>query len=283
MKHIFTLLLIIAVALAPAEAWSKRKVNPTRTKVDTLAHSANGMNKEIAITNAGKQLSGQWTVMTVNKKEVKLKDAPYIYLDFRNNTLYGNNGCNYINGNFSFDGGKAFSFSNIVTSKLSCANASVSKNINKALNDTRGIRLTRNINLDYITLLDKKGNELMTLKRQNLEFMNGLWVVKEVADSNIIDSNIYIVIDMELLTVNASSGCNIINGLIQVDNEKDFAVEFLDLTSTKNECPTADVETQVLIALEETELVKKVSEKEIALLNKHGKIILVLRKASITE
>ena len=141
--------------------------------------------------------------------------------------------------------------------------------------------VTRLFSIDYMALMNQRGQVVMRLKRQNLDLLNGPWIVKELNGVNVVDKNVKLVIDIQMLTVNATSGCNIINGIVTIDPNKDLAVQFEDLKSSHNVCPNIETETKVLLALEETESCKRINDNEMALLNRKGSIVTVLRRIDL--
>ena len=114
-------------------------------------------------------------------------------------------------------------------------------------------------------LKNKRRDVIVKLRRQNLDFMNGPWLVKKINDVNVADRDIKLVNDVDMLTVNITSGCNIINGVITIDPMKEYAIEYEDLKSSHNQCPNIDTETRLLIALEETLYCRKHSASEVEL------------------
>ena len=121
----------------------------------------------------------------------------------------------------------------------------------------------------------------MTLRRQNLDFVNGPWVVKQLGDTIITDRNLRVVIDTQLMTLHGNSGCNIINGVMHIDTTKDFALQFEDLQSSENECDNMPFETRMLIALEQTESCKRINDQEIALMDGKGHIMMTLLRIKL--
>ena len=121
----------------------------------------------------------------------------------------------------------------------------------------------------------------MVLRRQNLDFLNGAWLVKEMGGTNVSERNVRVVIDVQMLTVNALTKCNIINGIVKIDPRKEFDVEFEDLKSSHNQCDDINTETQMLINMEETVSCKKINDSEMALLDHKGAIVIVLKRIDL--
>jgi heat shock protein HslJ len=135
--------------------------------------------------------------------------------------------------------------------------------------------------MQYLHLTNNKGQELMTLRRQNLDFLNGPWQLKELNGENIMDKNVKVVIDIPMLTINAVTSCNVINGIVHIDPTKHYDVQFEDLQSSHYLCPDIQLETDVLIGLEETATCKAINSNEMALLDNKGNIILRLTKIDL--
>ena len=112
---------------------------------------------------------------------------------------------------------------------------------------------------------NKHRDVVIKLRRQNLDFMNGPWLVKSLNGVNVANRDIKLVNDVDMLTVNITSGCNIINGVININPMKEFAIEYEDLKSSHNQCPNIDTETRLLIALEETQFCRRRNSYEVEL------------------
>ena len=236
--------------------------------------------KPVVITQPAKQLYGEWTIIEVRKKEVFTQERPYIYLDFNGDKIYGNNGCNSINGGFALQGSN-ISFNNIISTRMSCHSTTPERTIMKALAEVQAYSVTSLYNVEYLNLKNAKGTVVMVLRRQNLDFLNGAWLVKEMGGTNVSERNVRVVIDVQMLTVNALTKCNIINGIVKIDPRKEFDVEFEDLKSSHNQCDDINTETQMLINMEETVSCKKINDSEMALLDHKGAIVIVLKRIDL--
>ena len=78
-----------------------------------------------------------------------------------------------------------------------------------------------------------------------------------------------------------SSDVNIINGSIHIDTTKDFAIQFEDIRSTGYPCDNMEVETALLVALEQAESCKRINDNEMALLNGKGTIVVVITRIKL--
>lgn len=276
--------LACAVALVPESAIAAKKKTKKYEKQEVKIEIApvQPQPDTVRITNAAKQLYGEWTIESVRGKKVTTTERPYIYLDFKIGSVYGNNGCNAINGNFKLNGDK-LKFGDMIQTNKSCRNVTSERTVMRAIAEADRFMVTRLFNVDRMTIYNQRGAAVMQLKRQNLDLLNGPWVVKELNGVNVTDKNVRLVIDIQMLTVNATSGCNIINGVVNIDPSKDFAVQFEDLKSSNNVCPNIETETKVLLALEETDTYKRINDNEMALLNRQGEIVTVLHRIDLRK
>lgn len=237
----------------------------------------------VDISNPQKQLYGEWTIVEVHGKAVETRDRAYIYLDFAGgNKFYGNNGCNAINGTFELHD-KQISFSDMVSTMALCDNATSERTVMRALTSTRSYAVSELYKTYYLELCDNRGKTVMKLRRQNLDFLNGAWMVKEMGGANVLQKNIRLVVDIQMLTVTALTQCNIINGVVHIDPRKECDLQFEDLKSPHNACEGIDDETQLLINLEETTTCKRINDNEIGLMNHTGTIVLVLARLDLKK
>ncbi len=276
---VFSVLLAMLAVSPNAHAWKKNK--KYEKQVVTIEQAApQELPKPVVITQPAKQLYGEWTIIEVRKKEVFTQERPYIYLDFNGDKIYGNNGCNSINGGFALQGSN-ISFNNIISTRMSCHSTTPERTIMKALAEVQAYSVTSLYNVEYLNLKNAKGTVVMVLRRQNLDFLNGAWLVKEMGGTNVSERNVRVVIDVQMLTVNALTKCNIINGIVKIDPRKEFDVEFEDLKSSHNQCDDINTETQMLINMEETVSCKKINDSEMALLDHKGAIVIVLKRIDL--
>ena len=280
-SKIFILLLTI-VLLTPATPLGakKKKENKNDRQTVTIDGEENVEGK-VAITDAESQMYGEWTLVELHRK-------PYygarssLLLDFTKNRMMGCLGTNSVNGIFTLKGDK-MQFTDLVTTSITTSSSDSEDDILKSLRDTHAVYLTRVGESEYLNLRDKKGSTILKYRRQNIDYLNGGWRVKEVDSEDVEKRNIKMVIDVDMLTVNATSGCNIINGVITIDKTKENALEFEDLVSPHNQCPNLAVETRVLIALEETIACKRLGNNKVALLDRQGHTVLLLHRLNVRD
>jgi heat shock protein HslJ len=274
----------MAVLMAPSTMDARKKKDKKMEKRGVNIENVNIVDQpmqEVAITNPAQQLYGEWDIVTMRKKKVYSLERAYLYLDFKGgNKVYGNNGCNTINGTFQLSGNN-LKFGEFISSGESCHNVTNEKTIMHTLADVRRYTLQTQYNAQYMNLMNSKGTVIMILKRHNLDAMNGAWLVKEIYSENIAEKGMRLVIDAVMQTIHGDTGCNIINGIITLDHTKDMAIQFEDLRSTEHNCEDINYETSLLLALETTESCKRINQNEMALLDNKGSIVLVLQRLSL--
>ena len=286
MRRYIVLTLLIAVLLAPtsmdARKKKEKKMNKRSVEVENVIADVEQPMRNVTITNPAQQLYGEWDIIELrNNKKVYTIERAYLYLDFAGgNKVYGNNGCNTINGTFQLSGDN-LKFSDFISTENSCHNVTSEKTIMHALADVRRFNVQSQYNAQYMNLMNSKGNIVMVLKRHNLDAMNGAWLVKEIDSENVSELNMRLVIDAVMQTIHGDTGCNIINGIISLDPTKDMAIQFEDLHSDDHECETIEYETALLLALENTVSCKRINQQEMALLDNKGTIVIMLQRITL--
>lgn len=282
---ILSLITIIALSCSSTKnATGSSRTNGSRTEVDGSTSGKKGTSNAsttlVGVNDIALQLGGEWNVVSVNGKNIPGEPRAYLHFDFKNNRLYGNNGCNYINGTFTADATR-LTLSEMISTMMACENSGTERAVMKALGEVEGFKLTEKNGVHFLQLLNAKGHSLMKLRRQNVNFVNGAWTVKEIAGTPTEDKEVRLVIDTDQLKIHGCTGCNIVNGGIYIDTTKDRAIQFQQLISTRKMCPNMRTETALLVALEETYYCEKVNDREIKLLDDKGNVTVVLTRLDI--
>lgn len=235
------------------------------------------------ITNA---LSGQWTITqvgttTINREE----DVPYIIFNPKENRFYGNNGCNYINGSYQVDDNGLISFSKIMVTMKYCAGVEFDALINKVLNEGNKVKATFKTigNESYLYLVDSNKQALMTLKRSNMEFLNGQWQVTEINGTSIDDEEANVFFDVAEGKIHGNTGCNFFNGKITFDPAEANSVNFSEMGVTRMACLKGEQERNMLVALERATTAINTGRDTVMLTDGSGKKLLVLRRTAIEK
>jgi len=276
--------LLLTLLLAPASAEARKKKDNKYDKKAVTVEQVSAVEqpmRELPVTDPAMQLSGEWDIVMLARKKVYTLERAYVYLDFAGgNKVYGNNGCNTINGTFTLSG-HDLRFSEFITTGKSCNNVTSERTIMKALEDARRYTLTTQYNIHYLNLLNAKGNTVAVLKRHSVDLLNGAWLVKEINSENVSDCNVRVVIDADQQSIHADTGCNIVNGVMTLDPSKDMAVQFEDLRGTDYNCADIAVETALLLALENTASYKRINQNEMALMDNKGRIVVMLYRMQL--
>lgn len=243
-----------------------------------------GATATISYTSSiSKDLAGEWSMRTLRNKEINTRERAYLVFNFTetDSLIYGNNGCNVINGTIHTHGANKISFVNMLTTMAECHNSTSERSIMKALNEVTAYKISTQNGIRYLTLMNAKGQNLIYLKNQDINFLNGAWTVSSINEESMTSKNVRIVIDIQEMKIHGNSGCNLFNGTLFIDPDKDWAVEFQELVSTRKMCPDINIETALLVALEETQTCKKLTSNEIALYDGAGKQVATLRRLNL--
>jgi len=266
---IFTLLVALLACPDVAMAKKKKKKEKDKDKKTSVFIERQQEEVDLPITNEFEQINGEWNVVELKNNLVSLtSERVYLNFDVIGKMIYGNTGTNTLNAAYRLDGNKLKIRGLVTTKKVSnySSDLQIERELCDVLDDEPSLALVKVGDIEYMELKDRRRNVVAKLRRQNLDFMNGPWLVKTLNGTDIIDRDIKLVNDIDMLTVNITSGCNIINGVITIDPYKEFAIEYEDLKSTNYQCPNIDTETRLLIALEEAQFCHKRNGTEVELL-----------------
>lgn len=234
-------------------------------------------------TDLSKALSGEWVITAVGKTIIKQDDdIPYVTFSPSEKRFYANNGCNIINGSYELSPTGMLSFSNVLSTMRYCPQAQYDALINKVLNDgcLALVKFETIGNEAYLTLWTDHQN-LMTLRRANMDFLNGNWRITEVNGNPIDDDEANIFFDIAEKKIHGNTGCNYFNGDIFFDPEVANSIALSNMGVTRMMCPKIDQERAMLVALEEANTVIRGGDDTAILLNASGKQVITLRRIPI--
>ena len=172
-------------------------------------------------------------------------------------------------------------FSNTLSTMKYCADVPYADAIGAALNGQE--RLTAEsyrLGQDtYLYLKNAAGKTVLTLRRHNMEFLNGNWLVTSINGKQIDDEECNIFIDIAELKTHGNTGCNYFNGDIYIDPGATNAIDFSNMGVTKMACPKTAQETAMLVALEEaTTAIAGKNDNTVLLLDRNGKQVMTLKR-----
>ena len=126
---------------------------------------------------------------------------------------------------------------------------------------------------------------MMTLRRHNINYIEGAWQVTKVKGQNTKEMPIRMVIDLADSKVHGNAGCNVMNGELSLNMAVEGGISFSNIVTTRMACPDLESEYQYLNALAEVKSVKPVhsvkGKVETAdLLNAAGEPVIEIKRIS---
>ena len=229
----------------------------------------------------GKSLIGEWTIIKVGTTDIRQdEDMPYINFSPAELRFYAFNGCNIINGDYRVEGSTIILSQVLCTQRL-CPDISYDGGINYALREGEKIHVSiKDIgNESYMYLSDGTGHKLLTLRRHNMDFLNGEWVVVKIGNETVDDEGVNIFFDISAKKIHGNSGCNYFNGNISMDPATANSINFTNMGVTRMSCPNSDRERKMLVALEQTATAIRGGSDKALLIDRKGKTLLTLKRA----
>lgn len=223
-------------------------------------------------------VKGDWAIESVYGHPVVGEQVPFIKFVPSEKKIYGNNGCNVINADYTcVPSDSIMRFDHIASTMMMCSKQGLTDyEINTALGAAH-YYTWRIVDTDYyITLLDESGRQLMEMMHQNFEFLNGTWSVTRLNDNKINVEGMKLVIDIDEGKLHGNTGCNILNGNVEIDMDQPNSISFSSIGITRMMCPDNKYETGFVVALEEVSAARPVSGSEVILYNSQHKPVLTL-------
>lgn len=262
--------------LLKEEKAAKAEAEKAMAKVDgKLQQIADGQDKG--------SLSGDWAIETVLGKKAVGETAPFIKFVPSEKRIYGNNGCNIINGSYIDDpNDSSIAFSKLATTMMLCAQSNITDTeIGEALGLT--VRYTIENGSDDESVLrffDAGGKEVMQLMHRDFHFLDGTWAVIAIDGEKVNVEGMKVALDVDEKRLHGNTGCNIINGELETDMDAANSISFSRIGMTRMACPDSGWETRMMVALEEAVTAKKISADEIEFIGSNGKQVMLLKKSS---
>lgn len=259
-----------------------------RKKVKTVTESEPAPVESVEpvrVAVGSQNVRGEWIVIKASGREINtLDERAYLFFSRHDNKLYGYTGCNYINSGYKAEGGK-IAFSNTIISQRRCDAIRDESSIMNALNRAASYEIYKDnrLGLEILDIKDKSGKVVLHTKRHKADVLSGVWSVKSIYDEPIDAGKVQLVIDIPEAHLHGTVGCNIINGDIGLDRNKDWFIQFQGITASNKACGDVDMSLrrELLIALEEVEYIDKKSDSVYSLLNKNKKEVILLNRENI--
>lgn len=225
-------------------------------------------------------VKGDWAIETVYGKDAVGEKAPFLKFVPSEQRVYGNNGCNVINARYKYNPqDSTIAFSELASTMMMCAKEGLTDyEINTALGAVKYYSWTVKDSDYYLSFYDEHRREVMRVMHQNFDFLNGTWLVTKINDRAVNVPDMKLVIDVDEGKLHGNTGCNILNGDVEIDMDQANCISFSGIATTRMACPDLDYETALIVALEEVSAAKPVSLNEVILYDSQHKEVLRLRR-----
>lgn len=261
------------------EKAAKAEAEKAMAKVD-------GKLQQIAESLQSGSLSGDWAIETVLGKKAVGETSPFIKFVPDEGRIYGNNGCNIINGQYTVNSeDKKISFSNLAATMMMCGQNNIT---DAEVGEALGLAVSYSVepggdNESILRFFDAGGKEVMGLMHRDFHFLDGTWEVKAIDGEEVHIERMKIALDVDENKLHGNTGCNIINGTLETDMDSANSISFSKIAMTKMACPDSGWETRMMMALEEAVTARKVNAEEVELIGSNGKQVMLLKKTSPLE
>lgn len=228
-------------------------------------------------------VSGDWVIDSVAGKKAVGEFAPFFKFAPQGKTFYGNNGCNSITGNYSYNpADSTIRFSNVASTMRMCAMEGITDtDINIAMDAARYYNWQLRDSDYVIRLFDENRNQVMQISHRNFDFLNGSWQVVAIDGKAIDVPDMKLVIDVAEGRLHGNTGCNLLNGNLEIDMKGTNSISFSSIATTRMACPDTQYETSLLVALEEASSALPINPKEVILMDSRGQQVLKLRRTTM--
>lgn len=227
-------------------------------------------------------IKGDWTIEEVYDEKAVGQTPPFIKFSQNEGRIYGNNGCNTVNGEYKYNhSDHSLKFSNVAVTMMLCHKEGITDYlINQALNETSSYSLSESADGYVMDLYDSKGNKVMTLAHQNLDFLNGTWKVVAIDGKTVNVEKMKLVFDIDENKVHGNTGCNVLNGRLETDLDAPNTFSFEAMQVTMMMCPQIEYQTAMLVALEDACRAKPINKNRVELINSSGENVITLERTT---
>lgn len=227
-------------------------------------------------------VKGDWSIKKVYGVDAVGERAPFLKFVPDRKMVYGNNGCNTLNARYLYNpADSTLRFENVASTLMACSKTGITDAlVNRALNETR-YYTWKVVDTDYyLDLYNETHQCVMTMVHQNFDFLNGTWLITSINDMKVDVPDMKLVIDVDEGKLHGNTGCNIINGVLDINMEEANSISFSAIGMTRMACPDMNYETALVVALEEVTTAKPVSAGEVLLFDNAGKQVLSLKRTT---
>lgn len=231
-------------------------------------------------------IGGEWIIVGVGDEQIHQdSDMPYVIFSDSEEKFYASNGCNIINGDYKYTPGDnaesgVITFDHVLSTMAYCPDITYQQAISVVLNEgvTVKCQIRQQGRESYMELRSNSGDLLLTLRRHNLEVINGQWKVAQIGDKKYDGDQMNVFFDIPELRIHGNTGCNFFNGIIEIDPNEASAISFTSMGVTMKMCENADVERSMLVALEETTGYSLTDNSTLELKDASGATVMLLKR-----
>lgn len=271
MRKSFLTALGLLILLSIASCKTSKKITNTQRE-ETTAQTTVPQN----LTISREELEGTWIVKTAEKKAVVGESPVEITFDLTNGRIYGNDGCNVVNGTVILEGDNQLRFESLISTMKACRPEVTDRIVLNALNNTRSYKRSDTQELG-MKFCDQKGKTVMTLEKRMVDWLNGSWKVTAINGKTINNENPTMVIDIPEAKLSGFAGCNRMFGNIVLDGTP-YGIAFTQIGATRMACPDMTTEQTFLSALEKVTGFYIVNNSHAALYQQPQQPIILLEK-----
>ena len=254
-------------------------------KKNKKENSAGKPNESPGTMPTSDQLLGaQWNITGAGNTVINAEDnTPYIVFD-EGGRFYASDGCNILNGDYVLRSNGKLAFNSVLSTMKMCPDVTFADMVASNLSDGKiySVDCQKIGQETYLYLKNDKGITVLTLRRHNMEFLNGNWQITGADGKKIDDEEATIFIDIPALKIHGNTGCNFFNGDIYIDPARSNAVDFSNMALTRMACPKSDQERCIMVGLEQTSTaIAGKNADTVLLLDGNGKQLMTLKRIDI--
>lgn len=268
----------------PGQADNRRPLTDSSASAETaVKHSVYNPNLDKDFT-----INGEWTIYSVRGNVVTGEERPYITFDLPAKRYYGNNGCNYVNGDLEVGEKGAIRMDNMISTMKFCNDAAEYEHlINLAMSDARAYSARIEGPITFLDLLDGKSTQpILVLRRHNMDFLNGAWKVDTLNGTPLTTEDgepASLTINVTDLQIHGTTGCNRLNGKLFIDPDKKNSLQIVNVATTRMMCSPESRETEFLLALESVESARQTGPDTVVLTSPDGTELFTLTRIPINS
>lgn len=268
---------------SPVEAKNESKSKAEKASGKPAVKSTQSASRK---PDADELCGGQWLVASVGDYTIEEEEnGPYINFD-NSGRYYASDGCNVLNGDYVLRSDGVMTFDNSISTMRLCPDVEYAHLITPLFSGAMRFSVDcKRIGQDtYLYLKDENGKLVATLRRHNMEFLNGQWNITSIEGQKIDDEEANIFIDIAELKMHGNTGCNSVNGKLYINPMRSNSINFSDMAVTFMLCHKGDQERRMLVALEQTETaISGKNDDTVIFLDKDGKELLTLKRVELKK